>query len=51
VQDLFISLWTKRESLWTKRESLQITSSVGAYLGMAVRYMVIKFFQKERVHH
>ncbi|CAA9235901.1 MAG: hypothetical protein AVDCRST_MAG56-1195 [uncultured Cytophagales bacterium] len=44
VQDLFISLWTKRESL-------QITSSVGAYLGMAVRYMIIKFFQKERVHH
>jgi len=44
VQDLFISLWTKRESL-------RITSSVGAYLGMAVRYMVIKLFQKERVHH
>ncbi len=44
VQDLFISLWAKRESL-------QITASVGAYLGMAVRYMVIKFFQKERVHH
>jgi RNA polymerase sigma-70 factor (ECF subfamily) len=43
VQDLFISLWTKRESL-------HITASVGAYLGMAVRYMVIKFFQKERVH-
>ncbi len=44
VQDLFISLWMKRENL-------QIHGSVGAYLGMATRYMIIKFFEKERVQH
>ena len=43
VQELFMSLWMKREHL-------QIRTSVGAYLGMAVRYMIIKFFQRERVH-
>jgi RNA polymerase sigma-70 factor (ECF subfamily) len=42
VQDLFISLWMKRENL-------QIHGSVGAYLGMATRYTIIKFFEKERV--
>ena len=44
VQELFMSLWLKREKL-------KLHSSVAAYLGMAVRYMIIKFFQKERVHH
>jgi RNA polymerase sigma-70 factor (ECF subfamily) len=44
VQDLFMSLWIKQENL-------QIRTSVGAYLSMAVRYMIIRFFQKERMHH
>jgi RNA polymerase sigma-70 factor (ECF subfamily) len=41
VQDLFVSLWMRRESL-------QINGALDAYLGMATRYLVIKFFQKER---
>jgi RNA polymerase sigma-70 factor (family 1) len=42
VQDLFINLWVRRERL-------QVQTSMAAYLSMGVRYMIIKFFQKERV--
>jgi len=44
VQDIFVSLWNRRDRL-------TITSCFYKYLLVAVNYRVIKFFDKRRSHH
>lgn len=39
VQDIFVSLWNRRESLC-------ITSTLGSYLAVSIKYRVIKTFEK-----
>ena len=44
VQDLFISLWLKREQL-------VIHTSFSAYISMAARYLAMKKMQADKVHY
>lgn len=43
VQEIFVSLWNKRENL-------QITSSFNNYLAVSVKYRVIKTLARQQIH-
>lgn len=43
VQEIFVSLWNKRENL-------QITSNLNNYLAVSVKYRVIKMLARQQIH-